>query len=144
MSTVSGSPQSVAGGLAPTPPMGWNSWNRFGCRIDENLIRETADAMVSSGMRDAGYKYVNIDDCWEAPDQGDERGNLRTDPTRFPHGMKWLADYVHSKSLKIGIYSSAGSATCQKRPASIDHEADDAAAFAAWSARFDRLSRGVY
>jgi len=120
-----------ARGLAPTPPMGWNSWNKFGCRIDENLIRETADAMVSSGMREAGYKYVNIDDCWEATAR-DAQGNLTTDSTRFPHGMKWLADYVHSKGLKIGIYSSAGTMTCQKRPASIDHEVSDATTFAAW------------
>src|SRR5207245_2783759 len=79
-------------GLAPTPPMGWNSWNKFGCRIDEQLIRETADAMVSSGMRDAGYKYVNIDDCWEASER-DASGALTTDTARFPSGMKALADY---------------------------------------------------
>ncbi len=130
--TVAGSPRTVAPrGLAPTPPMGWNSWNKFGCRIDENLIRETADAMVSSGMRDAGYRYVNIDDCWEASAR-DSLGNLTTDSTRFPHGMKSLADYVHSKGLKIGIYSSAGTMTCQKRPASIDHEVADANTFAGW------------
>jgi alpha-galactosidase len=123
--------ESVANGLAPTPPMGWNSWNRFGCRIDENLIKETADAMVSSGMRDAGYKYVNIDDCWEASAR-DEQGNLAADATRFPHGIKALADYVHAKGLKIGIYSSAGTMTCQKRPASIDREVQDATTFAAW------------
>jgi alpha-galactosidase len=114
----------VAPGLAPTPPMGWNSWNKFGCN-------ETADAMVSSGMRDAGYKYVNIDDCWEASAR-DAQGNLTADTTRFPHGIKWLADYVHAKNLKIGIYSSAGTMTCQKRPASIDREAQDAMVFAAW------------
>jgi alpha-galactosidase len=118
-------------GLAPTPPMGWNSWNKFGCRIDEQLIRETADAMVSSGMRDAGYKYVNIDDCWEAPAR-DANGDLATEPTRFPGGMKALADYVHSKGLKIGIYSSAGTGTCQRRPASLDHEVADAKKFAEW------------
>ena len=128
-----GSPSNAAArtGLAPTPPMGWNSWNKFGCRIDENLIKETADAIVSSGMKDAGYRYVNIDDCWEAP-QRDANGNLATDPQRFPHGMKWLADYVHSKGLEIGIYSSAGTGTCQRRPASLDHEAADAATFASW------------
>ena len=119
------------GGLARTPPMGWNSWNKFGCRIDERLIRETADAMVSSGMKDAGYQYVNIDDCWEAS-QRDANGNLATDPQRFPSGMKALADYVHSKGLKIGIYSSAGTGTCQRRPASLDHEVADARTFAAW------------
>ena len=122
---------SVSPGLAPTPPMGWNSWNKFGCRIDEQLIRETADAMVSSGMRDAGYKYVNIDDCWEAPAR-DANGDLATEPTRFPGGMKALADYVHSKGLKIGIYSSAGTGTCQRRPASLDHEVADAKKFAEW------------
>lgn len=128
-----GSPSNAVAstGLAPTPPMGWNSWNKFGCRIDENLIKETADAIVSSGMKDAGYKYVNIDDCWEAP-QRDANGNLATEPTRFPHGMKWLADYVHSKGLKIGIYSSAGTGTCQRRPASLDHEVADAKTFASW------------
>ena len=117
--------------LAPTPPMGWNSWNRFHCDISEQLIRETADAMVASGMRDAGYRYVNIDDCWEAPAR-DARGDLATDSARFPSGMKALADYVHSKGLKIGIYSSAGWGTCQKRPASLDHEAADARKFAEW------------
>lgn len=121
----------AAGGLAPTPPMGWNSWNKFGCRIDEQLIRETADAMVSSGMKDVGYRYVNIDDCWEAA-QRDANGNLATDPQRFPSGMKALADYVHAKGLKIGIYSSAGTGTCQRRPASLDHEVADARTFAGW------------
>ena len=122
-------PQATS--LAPTPPMGWNSWNKFGCRIDEQLIRETADAMVSSGMKDAGYKYVNIDDCWEAPAR-DASGRLTTDTARFPGGMKALADYVHSKGLKIGIYSSAGTGTCQRRPASLDHEVVDAKTFADW------------
>lgn len=121
----------AADGLAPTPPMGWNSWNKFGCRIDEQLIRETADAMVSSGMKDAGYTYVNIDDCWEAP-QRDANGRLTTDTARFPGGMKALAGYVHSKGLKIGIYSSAGTGTCQRRPASLDHEVIDAQTFADW------------
>jgi alpha-galactosidase len=127
----SSAPQPVASGLAPTPPMGWNSWNKFGCRIDESLIRETADAIVSSGMKDAGYQYVNIDDCWEAPTR-DPNGNLAADPQRFPSGIKALADYVHSKGLKIGIYSSAGTGTCQRRPASLDHEVADARSFASW------------
>jgi len=127
----SSAPRPVASGLAPTPPMGWNSWNKFGCRIDESLIRETADAIVSSGMKDAGYQYVNIDDCWEAPAR-DANGNLAADPQRFPSGIKALADYVHSKGLKIGIYSSAGTGTCQRRPASLDHEVADARTFASW------------
>jgi alpha-galactosidase len=117
--------------LAPTPPMGWNSWNRFGCDIDEDLIRETADAMVSSGMAAAGYEYVNIDDCWMAP-QRDAQGRLAPDPVRFPSGIKALADYVHAKGLKLGIYSSAGTLTCQGLPASLDHETTDAASFAEW------------
>lgn len=132
---VSRSATPVAGlaraGLAPTPPMGWNSWNKFHCNITEQLIRETADAMVSSGMRDAGYVYLNIDDCWEAPAR-DAKGDLATDSTHFPSGMKALADYVHSKGLKLGIYSSAGTGTCEKRPASLDHEIADARTFAEW------------
>ena len=101
--------------LAQTPPMGWNSWNKFGCDIDEELIRETADAMVSSGMAAAGYEYVNIDDCWMAPER-DAQGRLQPDPERFPGGIEALADYVHAKGLKLGIYSSAGTATCQGLP----------------------------
>jgi len=117
--------------LAPTPPMGWNSWNKFHCDIDEELIRETADAMVSSGMRAAGYEYVNIDDCWMAP-QRDAEGRLQPDPVRFPGGIKAVADYVHARGLKLGIYSSAGTKTCQGLPASLDHETTDATSFAEW------------
>jgi len=122
---------SPARGLAPAPPMGWNSWNRFGCHIDEQLIRETADAMVRSGMRDAGYRYVNIDDCWMAHER-DAKGELQADPVRFPHGIAALARYVHARGLKLGIYSSAGTYTCQRYPASLDHEAVDARTFARW------------
>ena len=93
-------------GLADTPPMGWNSWNHFACNVDEGLIRATADAMVESGMKDAGYEYVNIDDCWHGA--RDSLGFIQPDPERFPSGMKALADYVHSKGLKLGIYSDAG------------------------------------
>jgi alpha-galactosidase len=117
--------------LAARPPMGWNSWNKFACDINEKLIRETADAMVKSGMRDAGYIYVNIDDCWMAP-QRDANGRLQPDPKRFPHGIKALADYVHSIGMKLGIYSSAGTKTCQGLPASLDHETADAQSFAEW------------
>ncbi|PJJ76756.1 alpha-galactosidase [Thermoflavifilum aggregans] len=118
-------------GLAPTPPMGWNSWNHFGCNIYENIIKEMADAMVSSGMKDAGYAYINIDDCWMDTVR-DAQGRLQADPKRFPHGIKWLADYVHSKGLKLGIYSSAGTKTCAGYPASLDHEEIDAKTFASW------------
>ena len=117
--------------LALTPPMGWNSWNKFGCNIDEELIKEIADAMVESGMRDVGYIYVNIDDCWMAPSR-DEEGNLQADPATFPGGIKAIADYVHSKGLKLGIYSSAGTKTCQGLPASLDYETQDAKKFAEW------------
>jgi len=122
---------SSIGNLAPTPPMGWNSWNNFGCNIDEELIRETADALVASGMRDAGYEYVNIDDCWMAPER-DAQGRLQPDPERFPNGIDALADYVHARGLKLGIYSSAGTATCQGLPASLGHEEVDAQSWADW------------
>ena len=117
--------------LADTPPMGWNSWKKFGCKIDEILIRETADAFVSSGMRDAGYVYVNIDDCWMAKER-DAQGDLQPDPVRFPNGIKALSDYVHAKGLKLGVYSSAGTKTCEGLPASLDHEDADARKFAEW------------
>ena len=117
-------------GLAATPPMGWNSWNRFGCEINEQLVRETADAMVVTGMRDAGYLYLNIDDCWQGT--RDERGFIRPDPKRFPSGMKALADYVHSKGLRLGIYSDAGATTCGGRAGSRGHEYQDALTYAEW------------
>jgi alpha-galactosidase len=116
--------------LALTPPMGWNSWNRFGCNVSEQLIRETADAMVRSGMKDAGYEYVVIDDCWQV--SRDRDGNILADPQRFPSGMKALADYVHGRGLKFGIYSDAGTMTCEKRPGSLGHEYPDARQYAAW------------
>ena len=102
--------------LALTPPMGWNSWNKFACNVDENMIRQIADAMVSSGMKEAGYTYINIDDCWHGA--RDSMGFIHPDAQRFPSGMKALADYVHSKGLKLGIYSDAGSQTCGGRPGS--------------------------
>ncbi|MBS1606228.1 MAG: glycoside hydrolase family 27 protein [Bacteroidetes bacterium] len=117
--------------LALTPPMGWNSWNRFACdSINERVVRETADAMVSSGMRDAGYQYVVIDDCWQVA--RDSAGNIVADPAKFPHGIRALADYVHSKGLKFGIYTCAGTKTCAGRPASRGYEYQDARQYAAW------------
>ncbi len=115
-------------GLAKTPPMGWNSWNLFAGRVDDRTVRSIADAMVSSGMRDAGYVYVNIDDTWEGV--RDAQGNIQTNP-KFPD-MKALADYVHSKGLKLGIYSGPGPRTCAGYPASYEHEEQDAKTFAAW------------
>ena len=110
--------------------MGWNSWNHFSCNVSEQTIRETADAMVKSGMRDAGYRYVVIDDCWQVA--RDANGVLVADPQRFPHGIKALADYVHSKELLFGIYTDAGTNTCQGRPGTLGHEEQDAQTFAAW------------
>ncbi|XP_022146795.1 alpha-galactosidase 3-like isoform X2 [Momordica charantia] len=109
----------------------WNSWNFFACEIDERLIKETADALISSGLAELGYVYVNIDDCWSARKR-DSRGQLVPDPKSFPSGIKALADYVHSKGLKLGIYSDAGTYTCQVRPGSLYHEKDDAQLFASW------------
>ncbi|MGH9457849.1 MAG: glycoside hydrolase family 27 protein [Thermoanaerobaculia bacterium] len=117
-------------GLATTPPMGWNSWNHFGCNVDEAVVRAAADAMVASGMKAAGYEYVVIDDCWQGT--RDEMGFIRPDPDRFPSGMKALADYVHAKGLRLGIYSDAGAKTCAGRPGSRGHEYQDAKTFASW------------
>ncbi|XP_057475133.1 alpha-galactosidase 3-like isoform X2 [Actinidia eriantha] len=118
-------------GLASTPQMGWNSWNFFACDINEAVIKETADALVATGLADLGYVFVNIDDCWSAQ-QRNSKGQLVPDPKTFPSGIKALADYVHEKGLKLGIYSDAGAFTCQVRPGSIYHENDDAKLFASW------------
>ena len=116
--------------LALTPPMGWNSWNKFACNVSEDMIRDMADAIVKSGMRDAGYQYVNIDDCWQV--SRDASGNIVTDPQRFPHGMKAVGDYIHSLGLKFGVYSDADSKTCAGRPGGLGHEYQDAIQYAAW------------
>jgi len=116
--------------IARTPPMGWNSWNKFGCNVSDQLIREIADAMVTTGMKDAGYQYVVIDDCWQV--SRDAEGRIVADPKRFPSGMKALADYVHSKGLKFGLYSDAGAKTCEGRPGSNGYETLDAQQYAAW------------
>jgi len=117
-------------GLAKTPPMGWNSWNRFTCNVNEKLIREAAEAMVSSGMKDAGYIYINIDDCWQG--KRDSLGFIHPDPTRFPSGMKALSDYIHSLGLKFGIYTDEGWMTCGGKPGSRGHEYQDAMTYAKW------------
>ncbi|PPE01060.1 hypothetical protein GOBAR_DD01911 [Gossypium barbadense] len=118
-------------GLAVTPQMGWNSWNFFACSISEDLIKETADALVSTGLADLGYVYVNIDDCWSAATRN-LKGQLVPDPKTFPSGIKALSDYVHGKGLKLGIYGDAGAFTCQVRPGSLFHETGDAQLFADW------------
>ena len=116
--------------LAPTPPLGWNSWNKFGCNVDEKTIRGMAEAMVSRGLKAAGYEYVVINDCWQI--SRDERGDILADPERFPSGIKALADYVHSLGLKFGLNSCAGTKTCAGRPGSQGYEEQDACQYAAW------------
>ncbi len=118
-------------GLAKTPPMGWNSWNKYACDgLNEKVVRETADAMASNGMKDAGYQFVVIDDCWQT--SRDEEGNIIPDKAKFPSGIKALADYIHSKGLKFGIYTDAGTKTCAGRPGSAGHEYQDARQYAQW------------
>ncbi len=121
--------------LAQTPPMGWNSWNTFGRNIDEKLLRDMADRIVDLGLKDAGYEYVVIDDCWSLKER-DENGRLVPDPAKFPSGMKALSDYIHSKGLKFGMYSCAGSKTCDGYPGSFDFEFIDAQTFADWGVDF--------
>ncbi|MER8002354.1 ricin-type beta-trefoil lectin domain protein [Streptomyces sp. NPDC095613] len=136
---VQSSAQAAPGSPALTPPLGWNSWNSFGCdNVNETVIRQAADAMVSSGMRDAGYEYVVVDDCWFDP-QRDAQGNLRAQPTRFPSGMRALGDYIHSRGLKFGIYQVPTERTCAQRVGSYPgstgskgHEVQDANTFASW------------
>jgi alpha-galactosidase len=126
--------QALDNGLAVTPPMGWNDWNAFGCGVDQQLVEQTADTLVSSGMRDAGYTYVNIDDCWALPNR-DANGDLVADPAKFPDGIAKLADYVHARHLKLGIYEDSGTHTCSKSggfPGSLGHEQQDATLFASW------------
>ena len=118
-----------------TPPMGWNSWNTFGENINEQLIFETADRMVETGLRDAGYEYLVIDDCWSLKERGED-GRIVPDPEKFTGGMKAVADYVHSKGLKFGMYSCAGNLTCAGYPGSFEHEFVDAETFAEWGVDF--------
>ena len=123
-------PAAASDGLALTPPMGWNSWNKFHCDVNEQVVRDAADAMVASGMKDAGYQYVVVDDCWQG--ERDEAGRIVPDPVRFPSGMRALADYVHSRGLRFGLYSDAGELTCATRPGSKGHETIDARSYAEW------------
>ncbi len=137
-------PRRIANGLARTPPMGWNSWNRFACKVDEATIRATADAIASNGMQAAGYRYIVIDDCWHGT--RDANGFITEDRARFPGGLKALSDYVHAKGLKFGIYSDAGTKTCGGRPGSQGHEYQDALQYARWGVdylKYDWCSTGV-
>jgi alpha-galactosidase len=122
--------QAPSSALAATPPMGWNSWNKFGCDVSETLIRQMADALAATGMKDAGYQFIVIDDCWQVERKND--GTIVADTSRFQSGMKALADYVHDKGLKFGVYSDAGTKTCQGRPGSHGFESKDAPQYAAW------------
>ena len=117
--------------IGMTPPMGWNTWNTFYDHIDEGLVLETARAMVETGLRDAGYRYVLIDDCWQQRER-DEKGQLVADPEKFPHGMKALSDQIHGMGLKFGMYSCCGTLTCAGYPGSFSHEREDALTFASW------------
>ena len=118
-------------GLGFKPAMGWNSWNAFNCDITEAIVKSNADALVTLGLSKVGYVYVNIDDCWQLVDR-DADGHVQVDKAKFPSGMKALSDYIHQKGLKFGLYSSAGTNTCQGRAASLGHEVIDAKDYALW------------
>jgi alpha-galactosidase len=132
-------PPAVAleNGLARTPPMGWNSWYGFGCNVNQQTIRQVADALGSSGLQAAGYSYVNLDDCWAEGRKSD--GTIVPDATRFPDGIAALADYVHTRGLKFGLYTDAGATTCGGRPGSLNHEQQDATTYASWGVDFVKV-----
>ena len=121
---------SLDNGLALTPPMGWNSWNTFRLDINEDLVKDMADVFVKKGLKDAGYEYIVIDDGWQI--DRDDEGNIIVNPDKFPSGIKALADYIHAKGLKFGLYSDAGYKTCGGFPGSLGHEYQDARQYAEW------------
>ncbi|TLZ91102.1 MAG: hypothetical protein E6K04_06590, partial [Methanobacteriota archaeon] len=127
---------------ATPPSMGWNSWNAFACNgLDESLVRQTADAMVSSGLLAAGYNTLTLDDCWSAVSR-DSTGNLTNDPVKFPSGMKAIGDYIHAQGLRYGIYASIGTSTCTGHTAgSLDHETRDVGTFASWGVDYIKADR---
>lgn len=132
-------------GLALTPPMGWNSWNTFETNINEQLVKDMADALISSGMQEAGYEYIVLDDGWEAM-QRDSMGNLVADPEKFPNGMKALGDYLHDKGFKFGIHNCAGAKTCAGYPGGRGHEFQDARTYASWGVdyiKYDWCNHGT-
>lgn len=131
--------------LASVPPMGWNSWNTFYDHVSDELVRSTVDAMVEQGLRDAGYEYLILDDCWSAKER-DGNGDLVPDPEKFPEGLEPVIDYVHSRGLKFGLYSCCGVRTCAGHPGSFEHEFQDAARFAGWGVdylKYDNCHRPV-
>ncbi|KAI9345037.1 Melibiase family protein [Obelidium mucronatum] len=117
-------------GVGLSPAMGWNSWNKFACNVTEDIVKQHADDLVTSGLAKLGYNYVNIDDCWQLT--RDKDGYIHEDPIAFPSGIKALSDYVHSKGLKFGLYSSAGTYTCEGRPGGLHFEKQDAERYAEW------------
>ena len=132
-------------GLAPTPPMGWNSWNTFALNVNEQLIKEIADALIKTGMQKAGYTYVVIDDGWEAMER-DSLGNLKPDPLKFPNGLKAVSDFLHSKGFKFGIHNCAGTKTCAGYPGGRGHEFQDARSYASWGVdylKYDWCNHGT-
>ena len=129
-----------------TPAMGWNSWNTFGENINEEVVLKTAETLIKSGLKDAGYEYVVIDDCWSLRER-DKNGKLVADPEKFPHGIKWLSDKIHAMGLKFGMYSCAGVVTCAGYPSSYEHEFVDAKTFADWGVdylKYDYCFRSLY
>jgi len=132
-------------GLGATPPMGWNSWNHFGCDVDADLVESTADAMAANGMQKLGYTAVNIDDCWMASQRDPHTGELVPDPKKFPQGMAAVADYLHTRGFTLGIYEDAGTRTCAGFPGSLGHERLDARTFARWGVdtlKYDNCHHG--
>ncbi|CAN9131754.1 unnamed protein product [Alternaria alternata] len=132
VTTLLGSATAINNGLAITPPMGWNNWNAFGCDVSEDLLLTTSSQILSLGLRDLGYNYVVLDDCWQDPKGRDEDGKLHPALDKFPNGLNSISDHLHSQDLKFGMYSSAGEMTCARFEGSLDHEVDDAKSFAGW------------
>jgi alpha-galactosidase len=128
---------AVDNGVGVQPAMGWNSWNHYACNISETLIKSTADALVSTGLRDIGYNYLNLDDCWAL--NRTANGTIVADPAAFPSGMRALGDYIHARGLRYGIYTDLGTKTCAGRPGSLGHEAQDAATYAAWGVDYVKV-----
>jgi alpha-galactosidase len=126
---------SLNNGVGLKPPMGWNTWYKFFCQINETLVKEATDALVYTGLKDLGYQYVNLDDCWQLS-RDNKTGEIQADPQAFPSGIPALADYVHSKGLKFGLYSDAGEKTCQGRPGGLNYEDIDAQTYAKWNVDF--------
>jgi len=127
-------------GVALTPAMGWNTWNKFHCTIGESLIKTSADLLVSSGLAQAGYVYVNLDDCWQAAKRTAD-GRITPNSERFPSGMKALSEYLHSAGLLFGIYSDSGSQTCAGLPGSRGYEQQDATTYTEWEVDYLKVSK---